>query len=177
MFSSNGISPKTSSPMLLTDSWPSSPPPHIGTQAPELEPPALVSSIIYWWVYSQPLQRLVDCCIKKQMEFVDTATKVVKADPGLIIEYRMRTLLIVPVLEPICQHAALAARIRSQSGASVWISWAISSYYWIFLGPCEQRQCVQFAWSAPPWSWVLKETLTPHDMEKRTVLCWCDYLQ
>ena len=24
-----------------------------------------MSSVIYWWVYSQPLQRLVDCCIKK----------------------------------------------------------------------------------------------------------------
>ena len=54
-FSSNWISLKTSQPMPQTDSW-SSPPSHVGTQAPELEPSARVLCAICWWIHSQPLQ-------------------------------------------------------------------------------------------------------------------------
>ena len=53
----------------------------------------------------------------------------VMADPGLLIEYSMRPVLMVPVLGPVPQRAAGAAMTMSQSGASVWMSWAISSCY------------------------------------------------
>ena len=42
---------RTSSPMSQTDPWLSPPPP----QAPQLEPTAVVSCVICWWVHSQPL--------------------------------------------------------------------------------------------------------------------------
>ena len=41
--------------MPQTDSWPSPLTPHIGTQAPELDPSALVSCDICWWVQVRPL--------------------------------------------------------------------------------------------------------------------------
>ena len=52
MFSSSWISPKTSRPMPQTDSWPSPLPPHVGTQALQLELSALVSCASCWWVHS-----------------------------------------------------------------------------------------------------------------------------
>ena len=55
MSSSSWIYLNTSRPMPQTDSLPSPPPPYIGTQAPELEPPVLVSCDICWWVHRQPL--------------------------------------------------------------------------------------------------------------------------
>ena len=70
MFSSSWISLKTSIPMPQTDSWPSLPPPHVSTQAPVLQPSALVSCRICWWVYNQHLQlwwvgpRFQSCCWK-----------------------------------------------------------------------------------------------------------------
>ena len=42
-FSNSWISPKTSRPMPQTDSWSLPPPLHVGTQTPELEPPALIN--------------------------------------------------------------------------------------------------------------------------------------
>ena len=56
MFSTSWISLKASSPMPQTDSWLSPPPPHVGTQAPELEPLALVACVNCRWVHSKPLQ-------------------------------------------------------------------------------------------------------------------------
>ena len=50
-----------------------------------------------------------------------------------------------------------------QSGASVWISWVISSY----LAPCGQRHGIDFASSAPFWSQTLRETLFPVIMWRR----------
>ena len=53
-------------------------------------------------------------------------------DPRLIIEYRMRPVLRVPVFSGLSaklQPAAAATMIWSQCGASVWLSWAITSCY------------------------------------------------
>ena len=50
------------------------------------------------------VERLMNCC-KKQIKFSSTKTRVLEADPGFIIEYRMRPVLMVPVLGPVCQHA------------------------------------------------------------------------
>ena len=55
------------------------------------------------------------------MEFAGTATRVVEAAPWLSIRYRMRPVLMVLVLGPVCQHLATVTMIRSQSGATVWI--------------------------------------------------------
>ena len=55
MFSSCRILLKTFK-VPQTDSWTSLPPPHAGTQAPEMEPLSLVSFVICWWVHSQPLK-------------------------------------------------------------------------------------------------------------------------
>ena len=49
-FSISWISLKTSRLMPQTDSWLLPPPPHVGTQAPELEPSSLVSSGICFWI-------------------------------------------------------------------------------------------------------------------------------
>ena len=67
--------------------------------------------------------------LKKQVEYAGTTTRVMEADLRLIFEYRRRPVLVVPVLGPVCQHAAVAAIINGQFGASVYMSWAISSNY------------------------------------------------
>ena len=64
---------------------------------------------------------------KKQIEFTGMTTRVIEADRGLIAECRIRPVLMVPVLGPVCQHAATAVMTRSQARASVSMSWAISS--------------------------------------------------
>ena len=65
---------------------------------------------------------------------------------------------MVPVLGPVWQHAAAVAMMRSQFGASVWMSWAISNCCYLnVLGSCGQRQGVQSTSSAPAWSWMLQE--------------------
>ena len=61
-FSSSWISAKASWLIPQTDSWPSPLPPHIGTQAPQVEPSALISCAICWWVHSQPLQTAQGFC-------------------------------------------------------------------------------------------------------------------
>ena len=96
--------------MLPTDSWPSSPTPHVSTQPPEMEASLLVSCFICWLAHRRPSQlswawlsfhrvfeSLVDCWAKKQMEFASTTTIVVDADPELIIEYSMGPVLMFPV--------------------------------------------------------------------------------
>ena len=40
---------------------------------------------------------------KKQLEFTGTMIRVVGTDSGLIIEYRIRPVLIVPIFGPVCQ--------------------------------------------------------------------------
>ena len=60
-FGSSWVSLKTSSQMPQTDSWSSPPTPRVGTEAPELEPPALVSCDICWWVKVQPLPLWWSC--------------------------------------------------------------------------------------------------------------------
>ena len=50
---------------------------------------------------------------KKQMEFAGTISRVVEIDLGLNMEYRMRPMLMVPVLGYVCQHASVAAMMMS----------------------------------------------------------------
>ena len=52
---------------------------------------------------------------KKLMEFAGTMIRVIED----IIEYRMRPVLMVPVLGHVYQHASAAAMMMSQPGASV----------------------------------------------------------
>ena len=62
---------------------------------------------------------------------------------------RQQVSLMVRVPVPVCQPATTAAMmIRSQAGALVWKSWAISSCY----STCGQKHSVQFALSAPSGS-------------------------
>ena len=60
-FSSGWISLKTSRPMPSTESSSSLPPTHVGRHAPNLEPSALVSSDVRWWVQGQPLPLWSSC--------------------------------------------------------------------------------------------------------------------
>ena len=110
----------------------------------------------------------------KQMEFVQTITRVVEANLGLIIEYRMRPVLMVPVLGPVCQYAAATAMIGSQFGSSVWIFWAISSCYQAPLDRASKdRTAISFDQLHPdPGSW--EETLKLYDTEKGMVFFWRD---
>ena len=43
---------------------------------------------------------------------------------------------VIVMLVPVRQHAAVLTTIKSQSGASVWMSRAISSSWRTFFGPC-----------------------------------------
>ena len=91
------------------------------------------------------------------MEFAGIAIKVVEADSGLIITYRMRPVPMVSVLASICRHATATAMSRCQSGP---IGLDVLSDIQLprnVLGPCGQRHGIQLAWSAPPWSLVLTE--------------------
>ena len=45
------------------------------------------------------------------MDFAGLVISVVAADPGLIIKYQIRNVLVVPVLMPLCQHAAAAESV------------------------------------------------------------------
>ena len=53
------------------------------------------------------------------MEFAGTMIRMLDADPVLIVEYHMRPVVVVLVLGPACQHAAVAAIIRNQYEMSV----------------------------------------------------------
>ena len=53
------------------------------------------------------------------MEYTGAMNRVMEADRGLIFEYRMRPVLMVPFLGPVCQHTVAAVMIRTQSGALV----------------------------------------------------------
>ena len=71
----------------------------------------------------------MDSCIQETDGIRGHTVRVIEADPGLIIEYRMRPVLMVQVLEPVFQHAVVAAMIRCQSRAPVWMFRLISSCY------------------------------------------------
>ena len=43
-------------------------------------------------------------------------------------------------------------------------------------GPCGQICGIPFAKLAPIWFWMLRQTCSPHDVEKGTVFFWCDRL-
>ena len=75
------------------------------------------------------VERLEDGCIQENMECAGTMIREAEADPWPIIEYRMRSMLMVPLLGPVCQHVAEATMIRSQPVVSVWMSCAISRCY------------------------------------------------
>ena len=46
------------------------------------------------------------------------------------------------------------------------------------IGPCGQRQGVQFVLSAPLWFWTPgKRTLSPHHMEKGMIFFWFNHVQ
>ena len=62
-------------------------------------------------------EMLVNCFIQYSNEIRGHHDQSRWGWPGLIIEYRMRPVLMVPVWRPICQHAAMAAIIRSLFGA------------------------------------------------------------
>ena len=51
-----------------------------------------------------------------------TSIRVEEVDAALITEYRMKPVLTVPVLGPVCQQAAVAAMIKRRSGTLVLIS-------------------------------------------------------
>ena len=138
-FSSSWISLNTSISKSQTGPWPSPPPLH-GTPAPELQHQHW-SHVLFADEYilsSSSVMCLAEFFVvlfkgtwivssNEQIAFADTTIRVVEAAPGLFIEYRMRPVLIVLVLEPVWQHMEAAAIISNQSLVSVWMSWAISS--------------------------------------------------
>ena len=51
-----------------------------------------------------------------------TYITVLENDHGLISKQHMRRVLMLPIVVPAYQHAAVAVVVRSKSGASVWMS-------------------------------------------------------
>ena len=113
---------------------------------PKPEPSALVSCDIRWWVLGQPIplwssfSRIPSVSWMQQNTSLSPTRRKTDGKLGHVhctwrgwLEthkiYHMRPVLRVPVLVLGCQHAVAAAMVRSQFGASVWMSWAISSCY------------------------------------------------
>ena len=106
------------------------------------------------------------------MRFVDTTTRLVETDPGLI-EYHTRPVLMGSVLGPVCQHVAAAA---SQSGA--WYGYL--EPYPVATKTSSEHVDKDSVSSTPdhlqhdPGRW--EKTLSPHDTKTGMIFFWCDRL-
>ena len=86
-------------------------------------------------------------------------------------------LMVVPVPLPSCPYAAWATMIMSQSGASGWTSWAISSCYQTPLDRVGRNKTSSSPDQLYPDSRRWEKPVSPQDSDKRPVFPWCDHPQ
>ena len=106
-FSSGWVSANTSRQMPQTDFWSSPPTTHIGTPSPELEPSALASCNICWWIQGPASNSLIPLFLRCNNPLVfqeheihsGMAITVLWSDTGLISKYQMRPVQMVPVTD------------------------------------------------------------------------------
>ena len=82
-------------------------------------------------------------------------------------------MLMVPILLPVCQHAAAAVMVKSEPGPSIWMS----SCYKTYLGHADKDTASSSSNQLQPDPGRREKTPLAHDMEKGPVFFMWSYLR
>ena len=152
-------------PMPMTDSRPL-PPPRMLAHRHQIWNNQDWSHVLFncWRVHSQPPQLEWACpsfrrivASKRRMEFVGMTTRMVEADPRLVIEYHLRPMLLVPVwglFANIRRRQRWSAVSPGHQSRCLGRYPAVTKRLWTMW---QRQSGVQFAWSAPPWYSTLRK--------------------